>query len=306
MELTRSAQLFDFDRGTNTVYLGQTKEGSYIYSGQAYKEFAIGEVPNGGYVLSVLFDAVLRLYSERYQVDPIALNAFFLRKTEIKGVVIEIQDVKKTGKGYCVTKAVLKQHKTNAGQIHTLTDYHPQDYVDKVLGIFTMGNMNNEQGVSATHDDRPQPPNEQDLREFDFTFMRDLVEMTADSQPDPNQVLPMEVHQTSRFKDQRPIDAKSMPFWCDMFLSPPNMLGPQVFGENNRLWCATMQMEIQFKQKCPVGLQKVLSSFVTHTLKNSRFDIDGWIWDEQGELLATTRHQCLCLPWERNTPSSKL
>jgi hypothetical protein len=239
-------------------------------------------------VLSILFDSVLRLYSDRYQVDPIALNAFFLRKTETKGVIIEIHDVKVNRKGYCVTRATLKQSSKHPEPIKSLAEYHPEDFVDKVLGVFTMGNMASETGVSRDYD-LPLPPNEADLQPYNFVYMNDLVEIMADSQPDPTQERPMAVNQTIRFKDQRPIDMKSMPFWCDMFLSPPNMLGPQVWGEPQQLWCATMQMEIQFKRKCPQGLDKVSASLVTHTLKNSRFDIDGWIWDQQGELLATTR-----------------
>jgi hypothetical protein len=38
MELTRSTtQSFDFDKGTTTTYLGQTDDGSFIYSGEALK-----------------------------------------------------------------------------------------------------------------------------------------------------------------------------------------------------------------------------------------------------------------------------
>ncbi|CAO3598288.1 unnamed protein product [Absidia cylindrospora] len=256
-----------------------------------------------------MFDSVLRLYSERYQVDPVALNCFFLRKTEMTAIIIEIKDIKVNRKGYCVTQATIKQTKSSQpGQapLQQLEDYHAADYVDKVLGVFTMGNMDNEQGASSDHD-LPAPPNNGDrqLAPFSLFYMKELIEMEVDaaSLPDPTTIKPMEVHQTIRFRDQRPVDFKSIPFWCDNFVSPPNLLGPVFDGP---LWCATMQMEVQFKRKCPEGLKKVAASFVTHTLKNSRFDIDGWIWGDNGELLATTRHQCLCLPWERNTTKSRL
>ncbi|KAI8096750.1 thioesterase-like superfamily-domain-containing protein [Halteromyces radiatus] len=306
MELSKVKEhTYLFDRGTNTTYLGKTPEGSHIYSGETIKEFAIGEVANGGYVLSVMFDSVLRHYSTRYQVDPIALNCFFLRKTDLGSLVVEVSDIKVSRKGYCLTKAVIKQPvKQSKQRLEHLSDYHPEDYVEKVYGVFTMGNMDNEEGLSADHD-LPSPPNNGDrtLTLHQGEYLKDIVVTHSDASlwPVPDSPQPMEVHQTTIFRDGRPIDAKSLAFWCDMFVSPPNMLGPSMI--DGQIWCATMQMEIQFKQKCHDGLKKIASSFVTHTLKNSRFDIDGWIWDDRGELLVTTRHQCLCLPWERNIKS---
>ncbi|KAI8339589.1 thioesterase-like superfamily-domain-containing protein [Chlamydoabsidia padenii] len=302
-------QIYAFDKGTSTVYLGQTEQGSHIYSGEALKNFAVGEVPNGGYVVCVMFDSVLDHYSQRYQSDPVALNAFFLRKSQVGSIIVEIQDLKTNRKGYCVSKAVIKQtRQPTSAPLHSLADYHPADYIDKVVGIFTMGNMNHEQGVSWNHHESlPLRPDHRDLVPLHFEHMDDLVYVHVDPRylPEDTQPRPMEMHQTIEFRDQRPNDFKSLAYWCDMFVPPPNTLGHSVL--NGKLWCATMQMEVQFKKKCSPGLKKVSGSFVTTTLKNSRFDIDGWIRDTDGELLATTRHQCLALPWERNTPKkSKL
>lgn len=242
-----------------------------------------------------MFDAVLQHYSQRYQVDPIALNAFFLRKSELGAVIVEIEDLKVNRKGYCVSKAAIKQTKTVAkSRLQHLEDYHPEDYVEKVVGIFTMGNMDQEKGLSSDHHANiPVRPDQRVLTPYQFDNLNDLIYIKVDPNfiPDPKESKPMEMHQIIEFRDQRPIDFKSMPFWCDMLVPPPNNLGPTVL--NGKLWCATMQLEVQFKQKCPSGLTKVGASFITNTLKNSRFDLDGWIWDCSGNLLATTRYELL-------------
>lgn len=64
-------------------------------------------------MLALVTDAVLRLYSTRYQKDPVALNCFYLRKTDIKPFVVEVQDVKTSSKGYCVVRASLLQPKSD-------------------------------------------------------------------------------------------------------------------------------------------------------------------------------------------------
>lgn len=71
-----------------------------------------------------------------------------------------------------------------------------------------------------------------------------------------------------------------------MFVTPPAMLGWETLGGPS--WCPTLQLEVQFKRP-PTG-KKVLSSIVARHIINSRFDCEGGIWDEDGNLLAITRY----------------
>ncbi|ORX59534.1 hypothetical protein DM01DRAFT_1333000 [Hesseltinella vesiculosa] len=295
-----------FDIATQVTYLGTTDHGTFLYAGEASKIFAVGNISNGGYTVSIALEAVLQRYAGRSQVDPIALNAFFLRKTLLTPVVIEVEDLKLSRMGYCLCKASLKQRadaKVGDARLTRLEDYDPKDYLDKVVSVVTMGNIANEKGVTHFH----KLPSSHAL------------DKTRVYQSDPNNFLPgvtrisldtachrassstardPELHQVVEFVDQRPMDAKSLPFWCDMFSTPPSQLGTSTWG--GRLWGATMQMEVQFKRRLTPDDKQLAVSVTTHTIANSRFDIDGFVWDKQGQLICTTRHQCLALPWERN------
>ncbi|CAO3625854.1 unnamed protein product [Cunninghamella echinulata] len=249
-------------------------------------------------------------YSKRFQVDPIGLNCFFLRKSEKKPLVIEIQDMKVNSKGYCFSKAAIKQHKdkNNNEVITKIEDYQAESYIEKVGGMFIMGNMENETGVTTYHDlpeDFTKGPNVNLIPHPD-NDKEEILEFKVSPSHiyDPEKNQPMEVHLAIQFKENRPIDLKSTPYICDMFPHPPKFLGDNTFG--GKLWCATLQMEIQFKKKLSPKNRIVNVSFVTHALKNNRYDMDGWLWDEEGDLVLLTRQQCLCLPWSRNVSSSKL
>ncbi|KAI7895398.1 thioesterase-like superfamily-domain-containing protein [Mucor mucedo] len=289
-----------FDEVTNTSFLGKTESGTYIFTGAASIKWAIGDVPNGGYVMSVIIDSVIQLFSERHQTDPVALNCFFFNKTLPGHLIIEIEELKMSRKGYCIVRASLKQT-SDLSALDDLTSYDPSQWSDKVQGIFTMGNMDTEQGVTHFYKN-PSPPRLDHLQPYKYRFMGDFVDALFDKTIIPkaeNDSHDPELTQVMNFKDGRPIDFKSIPYWCDMLITPPSLLGHGVLG--GPVWCPTMQLEVQFKRK-PSG-QKIIAHFLTKHIINNRFDIDGEIWNEQGEIIAITRHQNLIVPWSRNVKS---
>ncbi|KAL0092464.1 thioesterase-like superfamily-domain-containing protein [Phycomyces blakesleeanus] len=309
LNLTNST-ISAFDKGTNTQFIGKSASGALYYVGHASLQWSIGQVPNVSYVVSIMLDSVLQRYEKLYQKHPISLNCFFLRKTIPGPILIEIEDIKMSGKGYCLSRAVLKQLNNFDDPMPTnIDEYDPAMFNDKIQGVFTMGNMLNEQGVTVLH--KPlTPPSRENLEPFKYIFMGDMVNSKID-----HSMLPKsdndgvqtpgtpEHHHLISFSDNRSVDFKSIPYWCDMFITPAANLGTDVWGGS--IWCATMQMEIQFK-RIPTG-KEVLCSFITPHIMNSRLDLDGGIWDEDNNLLAVTRHQCLALPFSRNTPNvSKL
>ncbi|KAG1217740.1 hypothetical protein G6F68_021704 [Rhizopus microsporus] len=72
-----------------------------------------------------------------------------------------------------------------------------------------------------------------------------------------------------------------------MFIPPPIMLGEKVHG--GPVWSATMQLEVQFKAKIKNDIKEVLTYFVAPHIINNRCDIDGQLWDRNGNILALTR-----------------
>jgi len=76
------------------------------------------------------------------------------------------------------------------------------------------------------------------------------------------------------------------------FLPPAYYLGEEVLG--GPCVYPTFTLEIQFKN-LPKG-QWVVGSFRSRFIKNGRNEIDGELWDEDGNLLCITRHMSLLAP----------
>lgn len=58
-----------------------------------------------------MMNSVMHHYSKRHQKDPVAMNCFFTTKTMIGACVVEVEDIKKSSKGYCLSRVLLKQPK---------------------------------------------------------------------------------------------------------------------------------------------------------------------------------------------------
>ncbi|KAI8639972.1 thioesterase-like superfamily-domain-containing protein [Parasitella parasitica] len=299
MSISQSTQeISAFDVATDTSFLGKSNSNTFIFTGFASKKWCIGDVPNGGYVLAIIIDSVIRHFDESFQIDPVALNCFFFKKTIPGHLIVEIEELKMSKKGYCVVRAILKQ-RVDLQPLTSLENYDPSQWQDKVQGIFTMGNMDNEKGPTHFYKNPLQPSTEH-LEPYNYVFMGEFLNTTIDKSKFPKSDIEAgspEVIHTMEFKDSRPIDFKSIPYWCDMFNPPPTLLGPAIL--NGPVWCPTMQLEIQFKRK-PSG-KRITGRYISPHIINGRFDMSGEIWNEQGEILAITRHQCLIVPWSRNS-----
>ncbi|KAI8074828.1 thioesterase-like superfamily-domain-containing protein [Gongronella butleri] len=313
-----SAPLYQFDEATNSTFIGTTQAGS-LYAGKASAEWAIGSVPNVSYVVSLLLDSVLRHFDNRHQKHPVALNCFFLGKTLAGPYVVEITELKKSRKGYCVCRAELKQYKDlDTALPRSVDEYDAQAMVTNVYGVFTMGNMHEEQGRTHYHKNKIAPSTDA-MEPFQYVFMGDFINAKVNMSTFPRDgngepVLVRgshggsdevvdgqpELSQCMGFRDERPVDVKSIPYYCDMFIAMPLLLGPK-FWNDNQIWCPTMQIEVQFKRLPPQGCKEIIGHFNVPHIINNRFDLDGEIYDENGEILAVTKHQCLVVDWSRNT-----
>ncbi|KAG1177850.1 hypothetical protein G6F70_002193 [Rhizopus microsporus] len=282
----------EFDKATDTRFIGQYNNAS-IYAGAA-------DSVNDRYVASIVLDSVLRHFSTKYQQDPIAMNCFFLKKTDIGHLIVEITEIKMSSKGYCIVRASVKQRKDLSRPLGSIDDYEPNEWIEKLHSIITMGNMNSEKGLTM-FTNSPQPPSTEHLVPFKYRWMGEHVNAKFDVRNASKEdfIGRPEVTQLIGFSDGRPVDSKSIPYYCDMFITPPALISEEVHG--GPIWCPTMQMEVQFKAKVKKDTSQILAHFLAPNIINNRFDIDGQIWDEDGTLLALTRHQCLIVSWSRNT-----
>ncbi|KAI8139791.1 thioesterase-like superfamily-domain-containing protein [Fennellomyces sp. T-0311] len=286
-------RLSAFDEATNTTYIGTTEDGTTLYAGNAIKQWCIGDVPHVSYVIALVTDSVLRHFSQKYQKDPIALNCFYMHKTSIGPFVVAIQNLKTSKKGYCLVRASLLQNE-GAPILTNVSQFQREAYKEKVHVIFTMGNMDAEEGVSFMHEPY-QAPNRDAMVPFKHTFMGEFLTGLVDRSTMGKSHLHMgkpEFHQALQYSDGRDIDFKCIPYFCDLFVTPPMLLGWDFLG-----------LEVQFKRR-PSG-KEVLTSIVAPHIINGRFDCSGGVWDPEGNLIALTRHQCLVVPWSRNSKGIK-
>jgi acyl-CoA thioesterase len=79
---------------------------------------------------------------------------------------------------------------------------------------------------------------------------------------------------------------------------------PPVFARMDRQSLApTLELTIHFRARPPAGdHEQVLGRFVTGTASRGFMEEDGWIWSEDGTLLAQSRQLALVQPW--NPPGS--
>ncbi|ORX45250.1 hypothetical protein DM01DRAFT_1386593 [Hesseltinella vesiculosa] len=319
MALTKSVVApFEFDQATNTTFIDTNGNGTSLYSGEASIEWAIGSVPNVSYVVSMMLDSVLRHFETRHQKHPVSMDCFYLAKTAVGPFVVEIQELKMSTKGYCVCRAELKQFKDLDTPLpQHMDEYDRQAMVTKVYGVFTMGNMDHETGKSFEHKN-VKAPSIENMVPFPYVFMGDFVEAKVDLSTFPisedgglalargfsgseDKVVQgrPELSQLMNFSDGRPIDVKCLPYWCDMFLPPPVLLGIKFWKSN--VWCPTMSLQVQFKRVPTPSTKQVIAHFNVPHIVNNRYDLDGEIFDLDGNILAVTKHQCLVVDWSRNT-----
>lgn len=175
----------------------------------------------------------------------------------------------------------------SAGPLTSVDDYDSDSYTLHITGIFTFGSFATETGLTHTY--KPSsPPSREELQPMKWRFMDDIVYGSADLSAfakGEKDVGRPDLRHVAGFKDQRPLDFVSIPYWCDMITPPAMMLGPAVLG--GQVWVPTMQMEVLFKA-VPRG-KEVFCNFISRYVINGRDEMDGEIFDEDGNLLALTR-----------------
>ncbi|KAG2223630.1 hypothetical protein INT45_009989 [Circinella minor] len=307
---------YDFDQATESYYIGESDRVTF-YAGRVNTTWAIGQVPSVSYVVALSLNAVLQQFSKKHQQHPASLNTFFFKKTEGGPFIVEITELKPSKKGFVVVKAALRQPKIfNEGNNKVperLEEYDPSQYVTKTLSIITMTNMDGETGLTLSKGETgvaPVPPSMASMELTKMEFMEEYVDLYQDKSTYPKYDVQgniirqgkAEIHHGYVFKDGRLTDFKSIPYWADLFVNPLYSLGPEVMG-TNKYWMPTLQLEVQFKMM-PKNTKNVIATFKVPHIVNNRFDLDGALYDQDKNLLAITRHQCLVVPWERNVGTS--
>ncbi|CAG8478078.1 4023_t:CDS:2 [Funneliformis mosseae] len=281
-ETQRVDPTFEFDKAIQIEYRGNVN-GIKLYSGYCDQEWRIRQVMHGGYLLSMILNAFTHHFRNVHP-HPIQISAQFLKKSMVGSCEIEIHDIK-AGKNQSVAYAIFKQKNGNVME-------------EKIHATVMFGDLNKEEGISQPYFDVMPLPNISycELLKPDPTIvcMHDRIKVMVDTQ-DINSKRAERKHWI-KFTDERQLDVISMGAFCDFIFPPTTKYLENSLGEI--CWFPTLTFEIQFKNM-PKG-QWVAGSFRSRFLKNGRHEVDGELWDEDGNLLCITRHMCLIVPMKTN------
>lgn len=226
----------------------------------------IGTVPNGGYLLAVVLDAVRRSVPHP---DPVAVSAHFPARTEPGPVQIEVEPVRSG-----------RQHSTALARL-------VQGGEPRIVLTATYGDLGAAEGPTAVHADAPEmPPPEGCIRAegpvaptFTQNFDLRLTPSSAGwAIGQPSGV--GEMAGWIRFLDGREPDTASLPLFADAF--PPPVLN--VVGSP---WVPTLELTVHARARPAPGWLRC--RFTTRFLMNGYLEEDGEIWDSSGTLVALSR-----------------
>ena len=224
-----------------------------------------------GYMASLMLKAVMQRYAGR---NPAALHVFFLQMARPGPCTIEVDDIKHSPKGVCTVRAVLKQLSKKGGDD------------TKCYAIVTIASVAPPEKITRFHSNTRQCPSTEgmveapilpDQKNPTLRVLRNLDNESKDI---------LETHHIFEFMDRRPMDTLALPYLADTAKHPLDILEG---GKLVTYLKPTLHYEVQFKNPVPENMTSVRTSFVVFNTIDGRFDCDGWIFAEDGKLLATTR-----------------
>ena len=252
---------FDFDRETAVV-----REGAGLFTAEISDRWNIFTVPNGGYLLSVVLDAVGRSIPHP---DPIAVSTHFMSRVTPGPAEIRVEVVR-TGRAHSTATAVFSQE--GQRRFHTTATY---------------GDLSTAAGATKLLGARPAIPPPEDcirgeggmasefVKHFDVRLTPETAAWALD-RPSGAGVMEGWI----RFVDDRPHDTRSLAVITDAF-------PPAVFNLMETGWVPTLELTFHVRARpAPGWLQ---CRFRTQFVMNGYLEEDGEIWDEAGTLVAMSR-----------------
>lgn len=262
--------LFDFDTRVSG------KEGKYTAT--ISPNWNIGKKPNGGYLMSILNRAFQK---ESELPHCLSVTAHYLRSPDPGPCQIEVV-IEKTGRTITnVSGRLLSEGKTS------------------IVALATYGDLNSMVGPSRQSALAPEidPPNQCEMMKWPDTIAgavgsqmpkRFEMRVPRGSPFNGSRAAAEKAKLTvwMRFADDRPIDVDSVPLFLDS--APPAIMSVVRAG-----WIPTIDLTVHLR-RAPVG-SWLLGQFTTETLINGILEEDGMLWDEELNLVATSRQQAMLL-----------
>jgi acyl-CoA thioesterase len=252
---------YDFDRETAVV-----REDRGRFATEISDRWNIFTVPNGGYLISVVLDAVGRSIPHP---DPIAVSTHFMSRVNPGPAEIQVEVVR-TGRAHSTATAVFSQG--GERRFHATATY---------------GDLSTASGATNVLGARPAiPPPDQCvtgeggmasefLKHFDARLTPESAEWAL-NRPSGKGLMEGWI----RFADGRPWDTRSLAVICDAF-------PPAVFNLMETGWVPTLELTFHIRARPAEGWLQC--RFRTQYLMSGYLEEDGEVWDETSTLVAQSR-----------------
>ena len=280
---------FQFDRDTRVEPLGgdgsnqDGSSGELLYQGRVDASYNIGTNPNGGYLVSLVSDALAQCLAHP---DPLTFTTHFLRPG-VPDAACEIRvELLRQGRTVSTVRASLIQE--GKPRLEVLAAY---------------GDLGQSMGIDSDIS-LPAPPiappdacmpRSGKLQQLEIPMMARLevvLDMThqfgrstLDKDPAGKELKvgggdPV-FSGWIRFPDGRPPDTRSLLMFCDTF--PPSPFGKLgIVG-----WVPTIELTVEVRRRPAPGW--IQARFQTDDLADGRMIETGALWDSSGKLVAQSR-----------------
>ena len=213
----------------------------------------------------------------------VALNAFFFKLSVPGPCIIELEKLKTSETGYCVSQVALKQLSTPA-PFTTLDAYDPSAYVTKLHSVITTTSKPDGFSFAPLINNDPALPNLDNQ-------MKPSKGISLTGGPDTlriyenlDQEQKGEVWHAFEWPNGEPIDAKSISCFADIATIPRPFIKKDVKFKR-----ASLQFEVAYHVPPTKPTQRVFLRIAMGNIVNGIMDADGWLYDQDGYLLATAR-----------------
>jgi hypothetical protein len=276
------------------------KSSSNTYTATLHDDWCIGSVPNGGYVTGTILEVVKTHFatslSKQDQPHTIALHIEFLRRTQAGPAIFKVDDVK-LGRQTSIVHVSMEQ-----------------DGRQEIIAYVTNSNMNKEEGFSFDTEYKLTPPvlpvdlkmleNDTDPNwkrqgEMPFSKFRKASNRVTFHFPRSGHALNCGADEWLCFSDGSNFNNTSIGFVADMF---PQVIERHRDQKQGPFWYPTLLLNLDIKKSLPEEGVKWLQVRVNmKKVKNGRMDLEVFVHDAEGDLVALSHHVGFVLDASRNT-----
>lgn len=276
--------MYAFDEAIKVTRIGET---SGQYEASLSREWCIGAVPHGGYLVAILMNAMKThstvAHADLHQRDVIQMSITFVVKAEVGRARVSVSELK-IGRGYSNYRLSLEQKQESTG--NWITCIH-------AMGI--MGSFDRETGpsIKTTNHFIPALSECTEILPTYTDFRRVANNFRYWETRDPRS--PAVELQWLQFKDGRRMDSLAMGLISDLMTPLPLRVCPDERG-----WYPTLSLDLQFKTSPDPSSLFTYLEVESESIRSGRFDISTRCYDEKHQLIALSRHTAMMVSAARN------